>query len=87
MIYKFKKNIVNRDLRPGGNNVLTGVASSEKSGLQVGDTFYLRNQKGTGDYFFIQGIRTNWLPAATKKSVLYFSFIICFPSLRPLKTS
>lgn len=40
----------------GGNNVLIGVASSEKSGLQVGDTFYLRNQTGAGDYFVIQGI-------------------------------
>ena len=56
VIYKFKNNLVNGDLRTGGNNVLIGVASSEKSGLQVGDTFYLRNQKGTGDYFIIQGI-------------------------------
>ncbi|NLJ76374.1 MAG: ABC transporter permease [Peptococcaceae bacterium] len=56
VIYKFKGNLVNGDIRPGGNNVLIGTASSEKSGLQVGDTFYLRNQKGTGDHFMIQGI-------------------------------
>lgn len=56
VIYKFNKNTVSGDPRPGGNNVLVGVASSDKSGLKVGDTFYLRNQKGSGDYFSIKGI-------------------------------
>jgi lipoprotein-releasing system permease protein len=56
MIYKFNKNIISGDPRPGANNVLVGAASSEKSGLKVGDTFYLRNQKGAGDYFSIKGI-------------------------------
>lgn len=56
VIYKFKKNTVSGSVKPGGNNVMIGVASSEKSGLKVGDTFYLRNQKGSGDYFYIQGI-------------------------------
>jgi lipoprotein-releasing system permease protein len=55
-IYKFNENITSGVMQLSGNNVLLGVASSEKTGLLVGDKFYLRNQKGTGDYFFIQGI-------------------------------
>lgn len=55
-IYKFTGNITSGNLQVGGNNVVIGQTTAEKTGLIPGDKLYLRNQQGSGDYFIVHGI-------------------------------
>lgn len=56
VIYKLERNLKAGKIKLSGNNVLIGKSISDKFKILTGDSFYLSNNTGTGDFFTVSGI-------------------------------
>ncbi len=55
-IYNFQRNLKAGNIKLVGDSSIIGLSVAEKLQLSVNDRFFIRNSKGTGDFFTVAGI-------------------------------
>lgn len=71
IIYKFDKNLVSGQIFLSGESIVIGAGLANKLQLEPGDRLFLRNDRGSGNFFTVSGIID--LGSAAANSVVFMS--------------